>query len=226
HLRDRGATPAEIDRAREVLDPSILTIGFARRFATYKRANLFLRDLDRIKKIIQGNKERKVQFVISGKAHPKDMPGKDLIRNIIHTIREAGLDNSVVFVPNYDIHIARLMVSGCDIWLNTPRRPREASGTSGMKGSMNGLMNVSILDGWWDEADYVRTGWSIGHGEEYDNPEYEDEIEANALYDLLEQEIVPLFYNRDNEGLPRGWIAKMKDAIRLNCPTFNTARML
>ncbi|MEQ8757593.1 MAG: alpha-glucan family phosphorylase [Coleofasciculus sp. G1-WW12-02] len=226
HLRDRGATPAEIDRAREVLDPSILTIGFARRFATYKRANLFLRDLDRIKKIIQGNKERKVQFVISGKAHPKDMPGKDLIRDIIHTIREAGLDNSVVFVPNYDIHIARLMVSGCDIWLNTPRRPREASGTSGMKGSMNGLMNVSILDGWWDEADYVRTGWPIGHGEEYDNPEYEDEVEANALYDLLEQEIVPLFYNRDNEGLPRGWIAKMKDAIRLNCPVFNTARML
>lgn len=226
HLRDRGATPAEIDRAREVLDPSILTIGFARRFATYKRANLFLRDLDRIKKIIQGNKERKIQFVISGKAHPKDMPGKDLIRQILHTIREAGLDNSVVFVPNYDIHIARLMVSGCDIWLNTPRRPREASGTSGMKGSMNGLMNVSILDGWWDEADYVRTGWPIGHGEEYDNPEYEDEVEANALYDLLEQEIVPLFYNRDNEGLPRGWIAKMKDAIRLNCPVFNTARML
>ncbi|EDX77683.1 alpha-glucan phosphorylases subfamily [Coleofasciculus chthonoplastes PCC 7420] len=226
HLRDRGATSAEIDRAHEVLDPSILTIGFARRFATYKRANLFMRDLDRIKKIIQGNKERKVQFVISGKAHPKDMPGKDLIRDIIHTIREAGLENSVVFVPNYDIHIARLMVSGCDIWLNTPRRPREASGTSGMKGSMNGLMNVSILDGWWDEADYVRTGWPIGHGEEYDNPEYEDEIEANALYELMEKEIVPLFYNRDNEGLPRGWIAKMKDAIRLNCPTFNTARML
>ena len=228
HLRDRGATPAEIDRAREVLDPSILTIGFARRFATYKRANLFLRDLDRIKKIIQGDKERKrkVQFVISGKAHPKDMPGKDFIRKIIHTIREAGLDNSIVFVPNYDIHIARLMVSGCDIWLNTPRRPREASGTSGMKGSMNGLMNVSILDGWWDEADYVRTGWPIGHGEEYDNPEYQDEVEANALYDLLEQEIVPLFYDRDDEGLPRGWIAKMKDAIRLNCPTFNTARML
>jgi starch phosphorylase len=228
HLRDRGATPAEIDRAREVLDPSILTIGFARRFATYKRANLFLRDLDRIKKIIQGDKERKrkVQFVISGKAHPKDMPGKDFIRKIIHTIREAGLDNSVVFVPNYDIHIARLMVSGCDIWLNTPRRPREASGTSGMKGSMNGLMNVSILDGWWGEADYVRTGWPIGHGEEYDNPEYQDEVEANALYDLLEQEIVPLFYERDNEGLPRGWIAKMKDTIRLNCPTFNTARML
>jgi len=226
HLRDRGATPAEIARAREVLDPSILTIGFARRFATYKRANLFMRDLDRIKAIIQGNKERKVQFVISGKAHPKDMPGKDLIRDIIHTIREAGLDNSIVFVPNYDIHIARLMVSGCDIWLNTPRRPREASGTSGMKGSMNGLMNLSILDGWWDEADYVRTGWPIGHGEEYDNPEYEDEVEANALYDLLEKEIVPLFYDRDNEGLPRGWIAKMKDAIRLNCPTFNTARML
>ncbi|HBE56405.1 MAG TPA: alpha-glucan phosphorylase [Cyanobacteria bacterium UBA11149] len=226
HLRDRGATPAELEKAREVLDPSILTIGFARRFATYKRANLFMRDMERIKKIMTGNKDKQVQFVISGKAHPKDTPGKELIRQIIHTIREAGIGDRVVFVPNYDIHIARLMVSGCDIWLNTPRRPREASGTSGMKAAMNGVMNLSILDGWWDEADYVRTGWPIGHGEEYDNPNYEDEVEANSLYDLMEQEIVSLFYDRDREGIPRGWVAKMKDAIRLNCPTFNTSRML
>lgn len=226
HLRDRGATPAELEKAREVLDPSILTIGFARRFATYKRANLFLRDMERIKKIMTGNKDRQVQFVISGKAHPKDTPGKELIRQIIHTIREAGIGDRVVFVPNYDIHIARLMVSGCDIWLNTPRRPREASGTSGMKAAMNGVMNLSILDGWWDEADYVRTGWPIGHGEEYDNPDYEDEVEANSLYDLLEQEVVSLFYDRDQEAIPRGWVAKMKDAIRLNCPMFNTSRML
>ena len=226
HLRDRGATPPELEKAREVLDPSILTIGFARRFATYKRANLFLRDMERIKKIMTGNKERQVQFVVSGKAHPKDTPGKELIRQIIHTIREAGIGDRVVFVPNYDIHIARLMVSGCDIWLNTPRRPREASGTSGMKAAMNGVMNLSILDGWWDEADYVRTGWPIGHGEEYDNPDYEDEVEANSLYDLLEQEVVSLFYDRDQEAIPRGWVAKMKDAIRLNCPLFNTSRML
>jgi starch phosphorylase len=226
HLRDRGASPAEIAHAQEVLDPGVLTIGFARRFATYKRANLFMRDIERIKKIMRGNKDRQLQFVIAGKAHPKDMPGKDLIRQIIHQIREAGIGDQVVFVPDYDIYLARFMVAGCDIWLNTPRRPREASGTSGMKASMNGLPNVSILDGWWDEADYVRTGWPIGHGETYDDPDYEDEVEANALYDLLEKEVVPLFYNRDTEEIPRGWVAKMKDAIKLNTPYFNTARML
>jgi starch phosphorylase len=226
HLRDRGAPPTELAQAHEVLDPSVLTIGFARRFATYKRANLFMRDIERIKKIMTGNKNRQVQFVIAGKAHPKDMPGKELIRQIIHQIREAGIGDRVVFVPDYDIYLARMMVAGCDVWLNTPRRPREASGTSGMKGSMNGLPNLSILDGWWDEADYVRTGWPIGHGETYDDPEYEDQVEANALYELFEEEVVPLFYNRDSEGIPRGWVAKMKDAIRFNTPVFNTARML
>jgi glycogen phosphorylase len=225
HLKERGATLAEINRTHQSLDPSVLTIGFARRFATYKRATLFLRNLDRIKKILIGNKERKVQFVIAGKAHPKDIPGKALIRDIVHFTRTEGM-TSVVFVPDYDIYVSRVMVAGCDIWLNTPRRPHEASGTSGMKAAMNGLPNLSILDGWWDEADYVRTGWPIGHGELYSDEEYQDEVEANAFYDLLEQEIVPLFYDRDKEGLPRKWIAKMKDAIRLNCPTFNTARML
>ncbi len=226
HLRDRGATPAELAQIQEVLDPSVLTIGFARRFATYKRANLFMRDMDRIKAIMRGNKDRQVQFVIAGKAHPKDTPGKELIREIIHQIREAGIGDHVVFVPDYDIYLARLLVAGCDVWMNTPRRPREASGTSGMKASMNGLPNVSILDGWWDEADYVRTGWPIGHGETYEDAEYEDQVEANALYDLLEQEVMPLFYDRDAEGIPKGWVAKMKEAIRLNTPYFNTARML
>ncbi|MCG6137495.1 MAG: alpha-glucan family phosphorylase [Nostoc sp. LLA-1] len=227
HLRDRGASASEINQAQEVLDPHVLTIGFARRFATYKRATLWMRDLERIKGILLGKKNRKVQFVIAGKAHPKDIPGKELIRDINHFIREHHLEKQVVFVPNYDIHIARLMVAGCDIWLNTPRRPREASGTSGMKAAMNGLPNLSVLDGWWDEADYVRTGWAIGHGENYDDPNYQDEIEANALYELLEKEVVPLFYHyQDNDGLPRAWVAKMKDAIRLNCPFFNTARMV
>jgi glycogen phosphorylase len=225
HLKERGATLAEINHAQEALDPGVLTIGFARRFATYKRATLFLRNLDRIKEIMVGTKGRKVQFVIAGKAHPKDIPGKALIRDIVHFTRTEGM-NSVVFVPDYDIYVSRVMVAGCDIWLNTPRRPHEASGTSGMKAAMNGLPNLSILDGWWDEADYVRTGWPIGHGELYSDEEYQDEVEANAFYDLLEQEIVPLFYDRDKEGLPRKWVAKMKDAIRLNCPTFNTARML
>ncbi|MEH2246477.1 alpha-glucan family phosphorylase [Nostoc sp.] len=227
HLRDRGASASEITQAQEVLDPYAFTIGFARRFATYKRATLWMRDLERIKRLLLANKDRKVQFVIAGKAHPKDIPGKELIREINHFIREQHLEKQVVFVPNYDIHISRLMVAGCDIWLNTPRRPREASGTSGMKAAMNGLPNLSVLDGWWDEADYVRTGWAIGHGENYDDPNYQDEVEANALYELLEKEVVPLFYDhRDSDGLPRPWVAKMKDAIRLNCPFFNTARMV
>ena len=235
-LRDRGASPTELAAAQDVLDPSVLTIGFARRFATYKRATLFLRNVERIKRILLGAnadrtkgdpiQKRSVQFVIAGKAHPKDSPGKELIRQVTHFIREQGMQHNIVFVPNYDIHVARLMVAGCDVWLNTPRRPREASGTSGMKAAMNGLPNLSVLDGWWAEADYVRTGWAIGHGEDYDDLEYQDEVEANALYDLLEQEVVPLFYDRDDEGLPRGWIAKMKDAIRINCPHFNTARMV
>jgi len=131
-----------------------------------------------------------------------------------------------VFVPNYDIHVSRDMVAGCDIWLNNPRRPREASGTSGMKAAMNGLPNLSVLDGWWDEADYIRTGWPIGHGENYDDPDYQDDVEANTLYDILEKEVVPLFYERDKDGIPRGWVAKMKDAIYLNTPMFNTARMV
>ena len=226
HLRDRGASPSEIDQAREVLDPSVLTIGFARRFATYKRATLWLRDLDRIKRLLLENKARKLQFVIAGKAHPMDIPGKELIRDINHFIREQGCEKQVVFVPNYDLHIARFLVSGCDVWLNTPRRPREASGTSGMKAAINGLLNLSVLDGWWDEADYVRTGWAIGHGENYDDPTYQDQVEANALYDLIEQEVTSLFYERDADGLPRSWVAKMKDAIQLNCPFFNTERMV
>lgn len=224
-LRDRGASPAEVAAAAEFLDPGVFTIGFARRFATYKRATLWMRDVERIKRII-GNKDRKVQFVIAGKAHPMDIPGKELIREINHFIREQGLSRQIVFIPDYDLHVARLMVAGCDVWLNTPRRPREASGTSGMKASMNGLLNLSVLDGWWDEADYVRTGWPIGHGEDYQDPNYQDNVEANALYELLEQEVVPLFYDRDSEGIPRAWVKKMKDAIRLNCPHFNTARMV
>lgn len=225
-LRERGASPAEIAQASEVLDPGVLTIGFARRFATYKRATLWMRDKERIKRILQANKNRKVQFIIAGKAHPHDIPGKELIRAINHFLREEGLSRSVVFIPDYDLHVGRMMVAGCDVWLNTPRRPREASGTSGMKASMNGLLNLSVLDGWWDEADYVRTGWPIGHGEEYADPNYQDEVEANSFYELLEQEVVPLFYQRDMEDVPRDWVSKMKNAIRINCPFFNTARMV
>ncbi|MGF1524632.1 MAG: alpha-glucan family phosphorylase [Leptolyngbyaceae cyanobacterium] len=227
-LIERGASPHEITAAEEVLDPSVLTIGFARRFATYKRATLFLRDAERLRKIITGgnNAGRRVQFVIAGKAHPKDIPGKELIRKIVHFTRDEGLDGSIVFVPNYDIHTSRAMVAGCDVWLNNPRRPREASGTSGMKAAMNGILNLSVRDGWWDEADYTRTGWPIGSGEDYDDPNYQDDVEADALYELIEQEVIPLFYNRDENDVPRGWVGKMKDAIYLNTPFFNTARMV
>ncbi|GAB4159143.1 MAG: glycosyltransferase family 1 protein [Cyanobacteria bacterium J069] len=241
-LRDRGGSFLELEQVQDVLDPKVLTIGFARRFATYKRATLFMRNVERIKRIMlglgaaradaagdrlqPGRPVQSVQFVIAGKAHPKDNPGKELIREIVHFAREADIHHNIVFIPNYDIHVSRMMVAGCDVWLNTPLRPREASGTSGMKAAMNGLPNLSVLDGWWDEADYARTGWAIGHGEDYEDPEYQDEVEANALYNLLEQEIVPLFYQRDENGIPHGWIAKMKDAIRLNLPMFNTARMV
>jgi starch phosphorylase len=226
-LIERGGSARELTEARECLDPFVLTVGFARRFATYKRATLFLHDLERIRKLINGTGQgRRVQFVIAGKAHPKDIPGKELIRSIIHFTRDEGLSRSIVFVPNYDIHLSRDMVAGCDVWLNNPRRPREASGTSGMKAAMNGLPNLSVLDGWWDEADYIRTGWPIGHGEDYDDPDYQDDVEANALYDILEKEIVPLFYERDKEEIPRGWVAKMKQAIYFNTPQFNTARMV
>jgi starch phosphorylase len=227
HLHDRSAAPVEINRAREALDPNVLTIGFARRFATYKRATLFLRNVDRLKRILSGNPDRRVQFVIAGKAHPKDNPGKELIRDILRFIHNEGL-SSIVFIPDYDIYVSRILVAGCDVWLNTPRRPREASGTSGMKAAANGSPNLSILDGWWDEADYSATGWAIGNREEYreDEANYQDEVEANALYELIEDRVVPSFYERDREGVPRQWLAKMKSAIQLNTPKFNTARMV
>lgn len=231
-LRDQAASATEIAQAAEVLDPSLLTIGFARRFATYKRATLFMHDLERIRQILlgmetrPGGRRRAVQFIIAGKAHPKDTPGKELIRDIIHFSRQEGINHHLVFLPNYDLHVAKLMVAGCDVWLNTPLRPLEASGTSGMKASMNGLPNLSTLDGWWAEADYLRTGWPIGHGEVYDDIKYQNNVEASALYELLEHEIVPMFYDRDDNDIPRRWVSKMKDAIRLNCPVFNTARMV
>jgi glycogen phosphorylase len=234
-LQGQGASSTEIALAAEVLDPSALTIGFARRFATYKRATLFLQNLNRFRQILLGetqlklplrNRKPTVQFVIAGKAHPNDNPGKELIRDIIHFTQQEGMQEQIVFLPDYDLHVTRMMVAGCDIWLNTPLRPLEASGTSGMKAAMNGLPNLSILDGWWDEADYSRTGWAIGHGENYDDLNYQNQVEANALYDCLERDVIPLFYQRDENDIPRSWVAKMKAAIQLNCPQFNTARMV
>jgi starch phosphorylase len=224
----RGAGREELELADEALDPHALTIGFARRFATYKRATLLFSDLERVKALL-ANPDRPVQLVFAGKAHPQDRGGKELIRSLIHASRDAGLRGRVVFVEDYDMRIARALVSGVDVWLNTPRRPLEASGTSGMKAAANGALNVSVLDGWFAEAwsDHGwEIGWAIGRGEEYADASG-DAREAELLYDVLEREVVPLFFKRDGiERLPRGWIKRMKSSIAKLAPTYNTARMV
>jgi len=233
HRRSRLVTLARewLGGEGEVLDPRTLTIGFARRFATYKRANLLFTDVARVMRIL-GDTERPVQLVFAGKAHPQDKGGKELIRDIVRASREAGLRGRVVFLEDYGMRIARAMVAGVDVWLNTPRRPHEASGTSGMKAAANGALNVSVLDGWWAEAYAAHgreVGWAIGRGEEYARGAADDgdRIEAELLYDVLEREVVPLFYDqRDASGLPRAWIARMKASIARLVPAFNTVRMV
>jgi starch phosphorylase len=224
-LKRRGAPPAEIAKADEVLDPEALTIGFARRFATYKRGTLIFRDLERVIKLIN-NAERPVQFIFAGKAHPRDQGGKELIKEINHIARKPELRRRIVFIEDYDINVARYLVQGVDVWLNNPRRPLEASGTSGMKVVMNGGLNLSILDGWWAEAYGQDNGWAIGAGEEYTDLTYQDDVESRAIYDLLEQEIVPLFYTRSSDGVPRGWLKMDKRSLKTLAPVFNTNRML
>lgn len=225
-LISRSATSSELRLATEVLDPETLTIGFARRFATYKRSTLLLRDPDRLKKILT-RPGMPVQLIVAGKAHPADTQAKELIRQFIHFARDPEVRNHLVFLEDYDINVARYMVQGVDCWLNTPRRPMEASGTSGMKAAANGALNISIPDGWWCEAeDLGPNGWSIGKGERYDSTEEQDLVESEALYEILEQEVVPMFYDRGSDGLPREWIGRMKSAIRTICPVFNTYRMV
>lgn len=224
-LRQQGAGKAQIAEAEEVLDPGALTIGFARRFATYKRATLLLRDPDRLARILNAQ-DRPVQIIYAGKAHPRDDEGKALIRQIVQLARRSEFRRRVVFLEDYDAIVSRYLVQGVDVWLNTPRRPLEASGTSGMKAAFNGALNLSILDGWWDEASSQRTGWAIGKGEEYRDLDYQDRVEAGALYELLEREVVPLFYTRGADGMPRGWISLMRSAMSDLCPVFNTNRMV
>ena len=221
----RGESHAEIALATEVLDPTALTIGFARRFATYKRATLIFKDVERLADILN-NKNQPVQFIIAGKAHPKDEEGKRLIQEICQVAKEERFRRRIVFIENYDMNVARYMVEGCDVWLNTPRRPLEASGTSGMKIIANGGLNFSILDGWWDEGFDPEVGWKIGNGEEYSDHDYQDEVEARQLYHILETQIVPLFYLRGEDLLPRGWINKVKNSMKKLGPYFNTHRMV
>jgi starch phosphorylase len=226
-LERRGVSHTEIDGADEVLDPDALTIGFARRFATYKRATLLLKDIDRLRRIMNDT-DRPIQFIFAGKAHPHDEGGKALIREIVHMARLPEFRRKIVFLENYDMNVARYMVRGVDIWLNTPRRPKEASGTSGMKVIYNGGLNCSILDGWWAEAYSPEVGWAIGNGEEYDEEDWEhqDYIESRALYNVLEQDLIPLFYERSADGLPREWIRKVKASMKSLAPFFTTHRMV
>ena len=226
-LLRRGVSQTELETADEVLNPDALTIGFARRFATYKRATLIFRDLERLRKLVKDS-QRPVQIIFAGKAHPHDHHGKELIRSIINVARDPDFRESIVFLENYDMNVARYMVQGVDIWLNTPRRPKEASGTSGMKIIYNGGLNCSIPDGWWAEAYRHDLGWSIGNGEEYreDEWEHQDYVESQALYNLLEQDIIPLFYRQSRDGLPREWISRVKRNMRELGARFNTQRMV
>lgn len=218
---DNGGYPD----AEEILDPDILTIGFARRFAPYKRALLFFRDLERTKKIL-ANKNKPVQILFAGKAHPANDAGKDLIRKINQFSKEEGIRGKIVFVEGYNMNKARALVSGVDVWMNMPRRPLEASGTSGQKVPINGGVNLSILDGWWIEGFNGQNGWAIGSEGHYDDHGQQDAADSESLYNILEQELIPLFYDRDKDGIPRKWLAMVKHAFQSAITEFSAHRMV
>lgn len=224
NLKSLTAPYEKIKEAEAVLDDNALTIGFARRFATYKRGNLIFRDLERLKKILT-NPKMPVQFVFSGKAHPKDNEGKAIIAEIVAFMNDSSLNHKIIFLENYELEVAKRLVQGCDVWLNNPRRPQEASGTSGMKVIANGGLNFSILDGWWDEAYAPEFGWKID-SIETDSLDDKDWFEANSMYTTLEKEILPLFYLRDANNLPVEWIKKMRASIKNLAGYFSTQRMV
>jgi starch phosphorylase len=217
--------PEMIEAARRVLSLETLTIGFARRFATYKRADLLLGDFERLLRLVN-NPLTPVQLVFAGKAHPRDDQGKKVLRQVAQLTRDPRLAGRVVFVEDYDINVGRHLVQGVDVWLNTPRRPLEASGTSGQKVVLNGGLNLSVLDGWWAEAYDGSNGFAIGHGEAHRDALIQDARDALALYQALEEEVIPLYYERDIDGLPRAWIRRMKRAIRTLGWRFNADRMV
>ncbi|MDP2643498.1 MAG: alpha-glucan family phosphorylase [Desulfobacterales bacterium] len=221
----RQAAKALILNAESVLDPDVLTISFARRFTGYKRANLLFQDPGRLEALLTSD-SRPVQFVFAGKAHPKDDQGKEFIKDIIHFCQRANIGHRMVFLEDYDIHIARALVQGSDVWLNTPRRTFEACGTSGMKAAVNGVLNLSVLDGWWSEAYSADRGWVIGQDVDYHDPVYQDAVESQALYNILENDVIPLFYDRKNGGVPVRWIKMMKESIKMVLNYFCTHRMV
>ncbi|MBN1268976.1 MAG: alpha-glucan family phosphorylase [Kiritimatiellae bacterium] len=224
-LARHGKSPEEIREVDHMLDPNILTIGFARRFATYKRAGLIFQDYNRLRNII-ANAEHPVQIIFSGKAHPADVPGQELVRHIVNIAFYSELKGRIFFVEDYGIRIARHLVQGVDVWLNTPRRPREASGTSGMKAAMNGAANLSVADGWWPEGHNGKNGWVIGESRHYDNEEMQDYEDAASFYDILERQIIPLYYSERDKGMPAKWVELMKECMISILPAFNAVRML
>ncbi|MCC6144631.1 MAG: alpha-glucan family phosphorylase, partial [Candidatus Hydrogenedentes bacterium] len=224
-LKDKHLPEPAGEAGRTILNPEALTIGFARRYATYKRGNLLMRDLDRLDRLVNGE-DRPVQFIFSGKAHPADELGKKLIQDVFNACRDPRFAGKVVFIEDYNINVARYLVQGVDVWLNTPRRPLEACGTSGQKVVLNGGLNCSILDGWWAEGYDGRNGFAIGRGDEHSDYAYQDEFDLEALYQVLENEIVPLYYDRDEEGAPRGWIQRQKHSIRTLAWRFSATRMM
>jgi starch phosphorylase len=220
-----GFHPVQVIASGALIDPYVLTIGIARRFATYKRANLILRDVDRLLDIIN-RPNTPVQLLFAGKAHPADEPGKQLIQQIYRTVKKAEFNGRLVFLEDYDMNVARYLVQGVDVWLNTPRRPMEASGTSGMKAALNGVLNCSVLDGWWREAYNGRNGWAIGEDKDIEASDAQDQVDALSLYSTLENEIVPLFYERDVNWVPQDWVEHIKNNLRTIIPRFGTRRML
>jgi starch phosphorylase len=223
--RRRGEAPEVVLRASQAFDPNALTIGFARRFATYKRAPLIFREPERLRRILSDSK-RPLQIVFAGKAHPRDRDGQAYAAEVHHWTREQGFEGRVALIEEYDMHVGRMLVSGCDVWLNNPLRPHEASGTSGMKPPMHGGVNLSILDGWWPESFDGRNGWAIGDGSEGTDREKQDALDAESLYALLENEVVPSFYQHDRAGLPQDWIARALHSVATVPGRFNTHRMV
>jgi starch phosphorylase len=224
--RRRDGYSEDLVRAAETaLDPDALTIGFARRFATYKRANLLFSDMNRLRRLLL-NKDRPVQLVFSGKSHPADRPGQDVLRTVYQNTLDPELRSRLIFIEDYDINVGRHLVQGVDVWMNNPRRPQEASGTSGEKALFNGALNLSILDGWWAEAYDGLNGFAIGDGTTHVSPEEQDRRDAESLYRVLEEQVVPLYYDRDDHGVPHGWVARVKQSLRTLGWRFNTDRML
>jgi len=218
-----GASLLQVQQAQAVLNPQTLTLGFARRFATYKRPTLLLQDRDRLASILT-NPQRPVQLVLAGKAHPQDAPGQALIREWTSFARRPDIRPHVVFLSDYDMMLAQHLVEGVDVWINTPKRPWEASGTSGMKVLVNGGLNLSVLDGWWAEAYSPRVGWAIGDGKEHGDDPAWDRADAEALYAVLEKEIIPEFYKRDEQGIPRSWVARIRESMAALTPAFSANR--